>query len=102
TPRRAVAFSGGPWLPKFAARFLARPREVVGSGQEAQMPGPRQRQLGDEGAFDRPAVLGGALLVVGGAALGRIPVAGAAPSVELEGSSSSRGSRRASRSSPAS
>lgn len=39
----------------------------------------------DERVFDRRAFLGGALLVVGGAALGRIPLAGAAPAADVDG-----------------
>jgi hypothetical protein len=39
----------------------------------------------DATAFNRRAFVGGSLLVIGGAALGRIPAAGAAPSSELEG-----------------
>jgi D-sorbitol dehydrogenase-like protein len=40
--------------------------------------------LCNERAFDRRTFLGGALLVLGGAALGRVPVAGADPSTKLE------------------
>jgi hypothetical protein len=50
------------------------------------MPEPQQTFRADERPFDRRAFLRGSLLVVGGVALARIPVAaGARPSAQLEG-----------------
>jgi hypothetical protein len=49
------------------------------------VPGLPQSYSCDERALDRRTFLGGALLVLGGVALGRIPVAGATPTTELDG-----------------